>query len=206
MYDRQTGSLWQHLRGEPVVGALAHSGIRLVPRPVTTTSWADWRRAHPATLVLDIRTGHVRDYTPGRPYGAYEASPDTMFPVFPRSDRLATKERVFVLRLDPHRKVYPLAALDREPVINDAVGDTAVVVTGRSATLTARAYGRGPHRFQPGPAPDTLLEEGSGATWDVGEEALVRRRDGQRLPRLAGHLAYWFGWFAFHPDTPVYGR
>jgi len=22
---------------------------------------------------------------------------------------------------------------------------------------------------------------------------------------VAGHLAYWFGWFAFHPETPVYG-
>lgn len=206
MYDQQTKSLWHHMRGEPVVGPLADSGIRLAPRPVVTTTWREWVRSHPGTVVLDIDTGHVRDYTPGRPYGAYYASPETMFPVFPRSARLATKDIVFVLRLDPDRKLYPLDTFDREPVVNDAVGRTSVVVVGQRATRTVRAYERGNLRFRSGPAPDELIAEGSGARWRIEEEALVAVADGRRLPRLAGHLAYWFGWFAFHPDTLVYGR
>jgi hypothetical protein len=206
MYDQQTKSLWHHMRGEPVVGPLADTGIRLAPRPVVTTSWSEWRRAHPHTVVLDVDTGHVRDYTPGRPYGPYFASPDTMFPVFPRSPRLATKDVVFVLRLDPHRKLYPLAGFDREPVVNDAVGGTPVVVVGTSATRTVRAYERGHLTFRPGARPDQLIVAGSGDTWRIEEEALVRVRGEKRLARVAGHLAYWFGWFAFHPDTPVYGR
>jgi hypothetical protein len=188
------------------VGPLADSGIRLTPRPVVTTTWREWVRQHPRTVVLDIDTGHVRDYTPGRPYGAYYASPDTMFPVFPRSARLATKDVVFVLRLDPDRKLYPLDAFDREPVVNDAVGPTSVVVVGQRATRTVRAYERGNLRFRSGPGPDELIAEGSGAGWRIEEEALVAVTDGRRLPRLAGHLAFWFGWFAFRPDTPVYGR
>ncbi len=206
MYDQQTKSLWHHMWGEPVVGPLAHSGIRLVPRPVVTTTWQDWVTSHPGTVVLDIETGHVRDYTPGRPYGRYYASPDTMFPVFPRSARLATKDVVFVLRLDPRTKLYPLAAFDTEPVINDVVGGTPVVIVGRSATRTARAYTRGDASFRPGASPAELIERGSGARWRVEEDGLVRGADGRRLPRVAGHLAYWFGWFAFHPTTPVYGR
>jgi len=206
MYDQQTKSLWHHMRGEPVVGPLADSGIRLTPRPVVTTTWREWVRQHPRTVVLDIDTGHVRDYTPGRPYGTYYASPDTMFPVFPRSSRLATKDVVFVLRLDPDRKLYPLAGFDREPVVNDAVGPTAVVLVGRSATRTVRAYDRGGIRFRSGAGPDELMEEGTGARWRIEEEALVSAHGDRRLARLAGHLAFWFGWFAFHPDTPVYGR
>lgn len=206
MYDQQTKSLWHHMRGEPVVGPLADSGIRLRPRPVVTTSWREWVRQHPRTVVLDIDTGHVRDYTPGRPYGPYYASPETMFPVFPRSARLATKDVVFVLRLDPDRKAYPLGAFDREPVVNDAVGPTPVVLVGRSATRTVRAYERGALRFRAGPGPDELVAEGTGERWRIEEEALVSAPAGQRLARLAGHLAFWFGWFAFHPDTPVYGR
>jgi len=205
MYDQQTKSLWHHLRGEPVVGPLANSGIRLTPRPVVTTTWREWVQAHPSTVVLDIDTGHRRDYTPGRPYGDYYASPDTMFPVFPRSSRLATKDVVFVLRLDPHRKLYPLAVFDREPVVNDTVGRTPVVVVGRTASRTARAYERGGLAFRPGQGSGELIAESTGEVWQVEEEALVGTR-GRRLPRLAGHLAYWFGWFAFHPDTPVYGR
>lgn len=111
-----------------------------------------------------------------------------------------------MLRLDPHRKLYPLAVFDREPVVNDAVGGTPVVVVGRSSTRTARAYERGGLVFRPGRAPDELSVEGTADVWRIEEEALVRASGGQRLPRLAGHLAYWFGWFAFHPDTPVYGR
>jgi hypothetical protein len=30
-------------------------------------------------------------------------------------------------------------------------------------------------------------------------------RGGERLPRLSGQLAYWFGWFAFFPKTELYG-
>ena len=206
MYDQQTKSLWHHMHGEPVVAPLADSGITLRPRPVVTTAWRDWVRAHPTTKVLDIDTGYVRDYTPGQPYGRYYASPDTMFPVFPRSPRLATKDVVFVLRLDPHRKVYPLTIFDREPVVNDVLGGTAVVIVGRSATRTARAYERGTRTFRPGQGPDELIERASGEVWRVEEEGLADTGSGRRLPRLAGHNAFWFGWFAFHADTPVYGR
>jgi Protein of unknown function (DUF3179) len=129
-----------------------------------------------------------------------------MFPVFPRDGRLATKDVVFVLRLDPARKLYPFAAFDREPVVNDAVGGTPVVLVGQSATRTVRAYERGDLRFRPGRGPDEAVAEGTGEVWRVTEEALVAAPSGRRLHRLAGHLAYWFGWFAFHPDTPVYGR
>ena len=173
---------------------------------MVTTTWRDWTRRHPRTVVLDIDTGYVRDYTPGRPYGAYYASPDTMFPVFPRSRRLATKDLIFVVRLDPDRKVYPLGAFDSVPVINDAVGATPVVIVGQSATRTARAYERRGLRFRPGPGADELITEGPGERWRIEEEGLVAVTDGRRLARLAGHLAYWFGWYAFHPNTPVYGR
>jgi hypothetical protein len=36
------------------------------------------------------------------------------------------------------------------------------------------------------------LETGTGR-WQIGEEALTGP-DGERLPRLAGHIAYWFAW------------
>jgi hypothetical protein len=129
-----------------------------------------------------------------------------MFPVFPRSSRLATKDHVFVLRLDPDRKLYPLGVFDTEPVVNDTVATTRVVLVGTSATRTVRAYERGDLRFRPGPGPDELVERATGKRWRIEEEALVAVTGGRRLPRLAGHVAYRFGWFAFHPETPVYGR
>ena len=44
--------------------------------PIVVTTWAKWQKDHPATRVLSPRTGFARDYTPGKPYGPYFASPD----------------------------------------------------------------------------------------------------------------------------------
>jgi hypothetical protein len=65
-----------------------------------------------------------------------------------------------------------------------------------------RAFERGEHTFSSGPEPDKLLDE-DGNNWQVTEGALLGP-DGENLPRLGGHLAYWFGWFAFFPKTLIY--
>ena len=37
------------------------------------------------------------------------------------------------------------------------------------------------------------------------EEALVLVDGDERLERLPGHAAFWFGWYAQFPETEVYG-
>jgi Protein of unknown function (DUF3179) len=204
MYDHQTNSLWNHLRGEPVVGPLAPSGVRLRVLPVVITTWREWRTEHPDTTVLDLKTGHKRDYAPGRPYGRYYASPDTMFPVSPRSDRLRTKDLVFGVRIGAVHKAYPLDVFRREPVVNDRVGTTNVVVLGKAETRSARAYERGTLTFRSGSAPGELIETTTGSHWRVEEERLLEPLTGRTLPRVGGHVVYWFGWYAFYPDGDVY--
>ena len=65
-----------------------------------------------------------------------------------------------------------------------------------------RAYERGRYAFSTSNESETLTDE-QNRPWQVTEEALVGP-DGERLPRLGGHLAYWFGWFAFFPRTEVF--
>ena len=57
MYDRGTKSLWHQFLGEPVVGPLGDSGVKLELIPVALTTWADWLALHPDTTVLSIETG-----------------------------------------------------------------------------------------------------------------------------------------------------
>ena len=66
-----------------------------------------------------------------------------------------------------------------------------------------RAYERGEHQFTPGTDDNIVLDE-DGRTWQVAEEALIGP-DGETAPRVSGHLAYWFGWYAFFPSTELYG-
>jgi len=204
MYDHQTESLWHNLTGEPVVGSLTHSGIKLKVLPVTITTWENWLRDHPDTVVLDINTGYQRDYTPGKPYGNYFASPDTMFPASPRDRRLPPQTYVFALQLNRQPKAYPLEGLSKKGVVNDTLAGVNLTIMADAATRTARAYERGGYSFAPGNTPTSVVEQKSGEVWQVAEEQLVNPRSGERLPRLGGHISYWFGWYAFYPKTEVY--
>ena len=205
MYDRQTASLWHSLTGEPVVGTLAYSGIRLKRLPVVVTTWRQWREDHPGTKALSLRTGYTREYYPGAAYGAYFASPETMFPVWRRSALLPAKSLVFALELNGAPKAYPLDALGRERVVNDTLGGVAVVLVADGQGRTVRAYGRAGRVFRQGAVDGTLQDE-RGRAWSVSEDALVSSESVERLERLAGHIAYWFGWFAFNPRTLIYGH
>ena len=202
MYDRETNSLWNQFLGSPVVGPLTGSGIVLKIRPVVITNWKDWRAAHPQTKVLSLETGFARDYTPGRPYGNYFASPELMFPALVDDQRLQPKDYVFALRTGEHEKAWPLSAFAGGRVINDRLGERAVVLIGDAATRTVRAYLGGERTFEAGEGGLVRVVAG-GQIWRVEEEALVGA-DGERLARLPGHIAYWFAWSGFRSDAPLF--
>lgn len=212
MYDRQTGTLWNQLTGEPVNGPLVGSGIRLERLPVVVASWESWQRTHPETRVLSIETGYQRDYTPGKPYGPYFASAETMFPVHRRSKVLPEKSWVYALIVNDVPKAYPLDRLKKDGIVNDELGGRPVLLVyepgAEGQGRTVRAYDRGDHTFAHSERAfmgAVFLTDQNGQAWKVGEEALTTP-DGKSLPRLPGHLAYWFGWFSFYPRTLVYGE
>ena len=222
MYDRQTRTLWNQLTGEPALGALAATDVRLNLLPVVLTSWADWLAQHPDTKVLALDTGYERLYEPGSAYGDYFSDTGTMFPVWQRSSLLPAKARVYALRLNGLSKAYPVDILAAERVVNDTLGETPVVLVATRGSVTVeghslragpvaydagsevRAYHRGAETFAPGPDPNTVLDT-AGRSWQVTEVALIGP-SGELSPRLSGHLAYWFGWYSFFPRTQVYGQ
>ncbi len=220
MYDRTSMTLWNQLTGEPVLGLLAGRDLTLRRLPVVVTTWSDWLAAHPDTVALDIDTGFERDYGSGAAYGEYYASPDPLFPVGVRSDLLGPKDRVFALLLDGVPVAYPVDALAAERVINDSVGGTPVVLLALHGTLRGqgsefvtglevewragaevRAFEAGSHTFS---ASNGVVVDERAVPWQVREEVLVSDR-GETLPRLPGHLSYWFAWFSYFPRTLVYG-
>ncbi len=222
MYDRQTRTLWNQLTGEPVLGELAGRELQLKVLPSVITTWHAWQAQHPDTLVLDINTGHDRPYIPGAPYGDYFSSATSMFPVWQRSDLLADKSRIFAINLGGVPKAYPLDILIEAQVVNDTVAGSAIVLVATRGELSVdgvnlrvgpvtynagaevRAYDRGSETFTQGSDSDTVFDS-LGRAWQVTEDALVGP-EGRQAPRVAGHLAYWLGWFSFFPQTLVYGQ
>jgi hypothetical protein len=215
MYDRATDTLWHQFTGEPVIGALAGSGIKLVFLPSVLTTWEEWLAEHPDTTVISAETGlypqafYEPESDPAAIYYAYRASSDTMFPVWSRSNALATKDVVLGIEIGDASKAYPIGALQQALVVNDEVGGTTIVVIGSRSSQSGRAYESGGRMFTVAPGntstgTPTLLADQSGDTWSVTEEFLIHQRDGSGLPRVSTRTSFWFGWFSFHPDTEVF--
>ncbi len=197
MFDRETDTLWNQFTGKPVVGPLVGSGLALAQRPVVITTWAQWKADNPGTRILSLNTGHRRDYGSGVVYNDYFGSPDLMFPALVDESTHRQKDYVFAIRAFGAARAWPIKAFGSRPVINDAIADTPLVLLGDPASRAVRAYERGTWRFEQA---DAGLVDADGGTWTVTEEALLRG-DGQSLPRVAGHIAYWFAWNNYLGDT-----
>jgi hypothetical protein len=203
MYDHDTKSLWSTITGEPCVGSLVGKGIRLEPYHVVTTTWGAWRRRHPQTLVLSLKTGHRRNYGEGVAYHDYFATDELMFDVPRRDERLANKAEVFIVR-DLEHVAAPLAIsqafLSDHPVYHEVSGPKPFVVITDS-TGANRAYSTGDVIFRT--LQDDQVVDESGERWKLSEFQLLHSATQRTCPRLPAHRAFWFGWYAAHPDTQL---
>jgi len=197
MFDRGTNSLWNQYTGQPVIGPLVDSGIALKQRPVVITTWDNWKASNPTTRVLSLNTGYRRNYGSGVVYNDYFGSPDLMFPAQVDQKDRAQKDYVFTVRQFGAARAWPLDAFDNAAVINDAIGDTPLLLVGDSETRTVRAYERGGRTFTPASG---RIRDQDGVEWQVTENALIGPDD-TRLPRVAGHISYWFAWDNYMGDA-----
>lgn len=165
LYDRETESLWSQVLARALSGPLR--GTRLETLPLAHTTWGDWKKRHPDTLVLSMDTGHARDYT-RNPYAGYEDRPELVFPVKFRASGYHPKERVIGIEIDGGFKAYPFVELAKGPEeIRDALAGRQITVRFDSAHESGAVYGP----------------------------------SGKEMPSLT---AFWFAWYAFHPETEVY--
>jgi hypothetical protein len=210
MFDEETASLWSTLEGKPVVGPLVDSGLSLTSHASVTTTWGEWRAAHPKTTVLSLDTGHKRDYSEGAAYRDYFSHDRLYFQVPAPDARLKNKTEVLVLQVAPRAggAAQPVAIvasfLKKSPAFAFQTGDRRLVVlTTREGAN--RVYDLGEHDLvfrRSGPG---TLVDGTGREWTETEDALTLKGGGVALPRHAAHRAFWFGWFAQYPTTLLLG-
>lgn len=206
MFDRETESLWSNLTGEPVIGRLAEDPFQLEVLPLTLTTWGEWRWRHPTTTVLDLEPlafYYPFDYQPG---AADEARSGVSFPVWKKDNRLERNEEVYVLRVDGHAKAFVAQAALAAGVVNDGVGSLPVVLVADSRSGSIRVYERGERSFRWNEE-DRLVDDRE-RVWSLTEEALALTNEAgevEQLKRIPGHVAFWFGWYGFFPNTEVWG-
>ncbi len=111
LYDRTTESLWSQLLGKAISGPLSGQEISFLP--LTQTSWKEWKKRYPETMVLSTNTGHQRDYN-SSPYEQYEKEDRLLFSVAHENKSLPPKALVLGISVDGKHKAYPLNRLRKK--------------------------------------------------------------------------------------------
>jgi hypothetical protein len=207
MFDEESMSLWSTAEGRPVLGPLAGQPLVLEAYPVVTTTWREWREAHPDTTVLSLDTGMERDYGEGAAYRDYFATDALMFAVPNADPRLRNKDEVLALLVvptgggDPQPVAVAASFLDRHPLHALTVADRSLVV------LTSAGGANRVYDASSAPSPlvrlrrDGTVEAADGRIYRPTEDALVPVLAAAPLPRLPARRAFWFGWAAQYPNT-----
>jgi hypothetical protein len=174
---------------------------------MTLTTWEEWRTLHPETTVLDLtalQSQYAFLYDPG---AADESREGVSFPVWQKDSRMKRNDEVYALIVDGKPKAYSVDGVIVAGVVNDTIGDTTIVLVADPVSGSIRAFSRGEHTLLRNPQGELVDDQGK--VWVVREEALSSEdADGrqQRLERLPGHVAYWFGWFGFYPSTELWAE
>jgi len=208
MFDHQTGSYWNQVTGEAIVGPL--TGRRLPILPAQMTTWGAWKALYPQTVALSRETGFEREYG-NDPFAGYgerlNAGAPFAFPVSEagRDPRLDPGEVVLGLEVGGARRAYPLHRLG-DAVVHDTVGGTGVVIFSRAAGPSGAAYlPQIDGRQLTFSLQDGRIEDGeTGSTWDLAGRAVEGELAGARLNPVPTRSTYWFSLVANYPDIDLF--
>ena len=98
MYDLVTGSVFDTFTGEAVSGPLRQQGVVLNQATVVTTTWGEWKTAHPETTIIAEDGGIGRRYSLDPLRGRDDDGP--IFPIGDLDGRRGVHDQVFGVVLD----------------------------------------------------------------------------------------------------------
>ena len=205
MFDRETRSLWTQVDGSVLRGEL--SGSKLEQVPAVQTTWREWKRLHPDTLVLKqdrriSRSNYARYFQDPNQYGITgEQKPDK---------RLKGKDMVVSLRDGVDALAVPVDKLKKNPFFETTLGDTPIVVVWNPGSETARVF----DRRRNGEALDfyvvsqgrelEIKDKQSGSVWNGMTGAAVKgEAAGEQLTPIPYMVNFWWAWAAYNPHTRV---
>ena len=145
MFDLETFSVFDTFTGEALSGPLREAGVELVQASVVTSTWGEWKAAHPETTIVAQDSGYGITYDLDPLGGRDDDGP--IFPVGDVDERLPTQEKVLgVFADDGTPLAFPVAEARTEldagrpvsalgiEVVSDASGVRATREDGTEIT------------------------------------------------------------------------
>ena len=201
--DVATETTWQQATGEAVEGPLTGQYLQRVNALETT--FGELCADHPEALVMLPHPGLEENYAHYKPQLAtanerFRGSA-TEDPRRPRHDR------IMGLEVSGGYKAYPLKELAMQPLINDTVGESPVLVTYAVDTKTSRAFSRvvdGQTLTFSKTGSGELTDQETSSHWSRTGRAIAGPLEGAQLVELPPLPSFWFSWAQFNPETEVF--
>ena len=218
MQDVETGSWWQQVTGEAILGPLKGRRLTLVPQDQLTFTM--WRAESPRgrVLTLDARIARAGLYSPDWEREALRYRP----PDSPADPRIDLRALIVGVALNGDAAAYRVDALTAAGATLDEVGGEPIVIVRAPDTRSTRVFNRNVdgRRLQfivkadqtgvgrgsdPIGAPAfRLADTETGSEWDFAGTAVSGPLAGHRLVRVPFLEEYWFDWRTYHPTTRIF--
>ena len=208
--DLETGTSWQQATGEAIDGPL--KGTRLTLYPVVRTTWAEWRKRYPHTMVLKPLPGYeermpnrstrIKAVTRLGPEGAPNGA-------LALDKRLPARETVAGLEVGGETVAYPFSELRIARVVNDRIGGLPIVIVHQPSSDTTTAFdARGKGKVLTFQAANddasSVTDLETRSTWNAYGLCLEGPLKGTQLKQLILVPQFWFAWSQFHQGTRVF--
>lgn len=207
--DTETGSRWQQSSQEAISGPL--QGTRLQLFPFLLTSWSEWHRLHPDTLVLKPLPGYADRIAAvneqiRKGVRSESAAPKGVSHV---DDRLKPHEMILGLDIQDSSEAFPLAVLREAKIINAQLGGQSILIVHQPESDTTTAFvseakGRKLTFKAAGSQSTELIDEQTHSRWDPYGKCISGSLRGTQLRSQILEPEYWFAWSEFHPKTAIY--
>lgn len=206
MQDEETGSWWQQITGEAILGS--SKGKRLNAIPHDELSFSLWTQEHPYGRVL-----RPDDSKPWKQFSEDWEEHTSKLPVLAALNpdaRLGARTQVVGIKIGATAKAYPLSAIQQHSPILDYIADTPVAIVMAEDGKSVRAFerridGRDLEFFaEPDSRPLRLLDAETGSVWDFTGKCISGKYSGRELIKVYSLRDYWFDWKAYNPDTAIY--
>ena len=208
--DLETSTSWQQATGEAIDGPL--KGTRLTLYPAVRTTWAEWRKRYPHTLVLKPMPGYaelmpsrrrrIKDVTRVGPEGAPKGA-------LALDTRLPARETVAGLEVGRETVAYPFSELRIARVVNDRVGGLPILIVHQPSSDTTTAFDARANgkilTFQT--ATDdasSVIDLETRSTWNAYGLCLEGPLKGTQLKHVTLVPQFWFAWSQFHQGTRIF--
>jgi Protein of unknown function (DUF3179) len=212
MKDEETGSWWQQVTGEAILGPL--KGKQLKPVFHDELTFATWKREEPNGRVLrpDERVAAKGEYAPAN---WEEQMQRVRVATLLNDQSLEQRALVIGINLNGATKAYPFSALQKQNPIVDSLGGVPLVIVLNDDGRSVRAFVRGIGKeiadnknveffLKPNSSPLRMVDASSGSEWDFTGTCVSGPYTGRTLQKVPVLEDYWFDWKTYNPQTTVY--